>query len=461
MTKAQVSMPNAVMIELRAVLESMPIEDGPVLIRWWTPVAGPPHAPPAEVYPWIRYHAPNQFNALAYGACWQTDGATLHDLSANFETIRQRVYDVGASETIGHGRPLAFGGAAFDAAKAQLGAPWSRWPRARLFIPEVLYIGVADRWYRVRCMMISERSNLRSVAEALMAKPSANTPLAKTPTSKNYGAVERRKPWRERVDHLVSTIVEGALKKVVLARAAVDPLSSTTSMDTIWQRLVNEAESSACFALALAPQQTFIGASPEILVAKQRGDFEAHALAGTIPRAKTIHRDEELAAQMLADDKLRREHGVVVEDIKHRLADVANQLKCDGPVAISLPRVQHLQTVITGRARPGKNLLDGASALHPTPALGGSPRDAAATYLRQTEALERGWYGGPIGWIDQRGEGIFRVAIRSGLLMDESAIVYAGAGVVDGSDADMEWDETALKMQTMRRALHGEDADLE
>ena len=120
---------------------------------------------------------------------------------------------------------------------------------------------------------------------------------------------------------------------------------------------------------------------------------------------------------------------------------------------LKLSHVQHVHTVIQGHVRTGESVLRYVDALHPTPALGGSPRHESAVYLHDTEHLERGWYGGPIGWLDAKGDGIFRVAIRSALVTGHHAITYAGAGIIDGSDPATEWTETEFKMKAMQQAL--------
>jgi menaquinone-specific isochorismate synthase len=122
-----------------------------------------------------------------------------------------------------------------------------------------------------------------------------------------------------------------------------------------------------------------------------------------------------------------------------------------------LRNIQHLYTPMTGTLLPNVNLLDVTGAFHPTPALGGYPRNIAVDAIRRIETDDRGWYAAPVGWIDANGDGMFAVAIRSAVSVEDRARLYAGAGIVANSDPDKEWDETALKFKPLLNALEIED----
>jgi isochorismate synthase EntC len=124
-----------------------------------------------------------------------------------------------------------------------------------------------------------------------------------------------------------------------------------------------------------------------------------------------------------------------------------------------LGNVQHLETPIHGRLAPSWGVLDVAAALHPTPALGGWPKEAAQAYLAEAEPFNRGWYAAPVGWFDPWGNGLFAVAIRSGLLQGSQASLFAGAGIVEGSDPLQEWQETGLKFRPMLEAIGAQETD--
>ena len=184
------------------------------------------------------------------------------------------------------------------------------------------------------------------------------------------------------------------------------------------------------------------------------------ALAGSAPRGTTAREDAALGDALMASPKQRAEHRWVVEAVREALAPLVASLEVpDAPGLMKLPYVQHLCTPITARLSPGRSLIDVVAALHPTPAVGGHPREAALEWLRFHEELDRGWYAAPVGWWDAAGNGEFWVAIRSARLWvgdgggPVRATLYAGCGIVADSDPHDEWVESALKLRAMRRLL--------
>jgi menaquinone-specific isochorismate synthase len=199
----------------------------------------------------------------------------------------------------------------------------------------------------------------------------------------------------------------------------------------------------------------FLGASPELLL-RRRGDFvESHPLAGTIPRSGDPTVDEQLAAALLGSDKDRAEHRFVVDDVARVLAPWCTDLDVpDEPSIVPLRNVSHLGTRITGHLRPeAPSALELASLLHPTPAVGGTPRKEALAWLARNEQLDRGPFAGPVGWVDRHGDGDWMVGIRSARVHGATAHLYAGVGVVADSEPAAELAETQLKLQALLAAL--------
>jgi isochorismate synthase len=164
-----------------------------------------------------------------------------------------------------------------------------------------------------------------------------------------------------------------------------------------------------------------------------------------------------LGEQLLASAKDRHEHEVVVRTVVEALGPLCDQLDVGAtPSLLKLGNVQHLYTPVTGHLCSACTLLNVVERLHPTPAVGGRPREAALALIREREGFDRGWYGGPVGWIDQRGEGEFAVAIRSALLHGTQATLFAGCGIVADSDPEREYAEAALKLKPMLSALGAE-----
>ncbi|MCC6415781.1 MAG: isochorismate synthase, partial [Opitutaceae bacterium] len=199
---------------------------------------------------------------------------------------------------------------------------------------------------------------------------------------------------------------------------------------------------------------SFIGASPERLVRVHGGMLTTEALAGSAPRGSDSAEDERLGAALLASAKDRHEHQLVLDSIVRRLKPLGLQLELSSePRLRKLANVQHLHTPVRAALPVGVRVLDVLAGLHPTPAVGGVPREAALAGIRQMENFPRGLYAGAIGWIDGHGNGEFFVGLRSALINGHRARLYAGAGIVAASQPEQELAETELKFMAMERAL--------
>jgi salicylate biosynthesis isochorismate synthase len=178
------------------------------------------------------------------------------------------------------------------------------------------------------------------------------------------------------------------------------------------------------------------------------------ALAGSTPRGATPDEDARLGQALLDDPKERAEHDYVVQAIREGLIDVSSRLVADAePRLRRLANVQHLWTPVRAEVGRDTSVLDIVARLHPTPAVGGFPRPAAMTLIREREQLDRGWYAGPIGWLNRAGEGEFVVGLRSALLRERTATLFAGCGIVAGSEPAAEFAELGWKLRPMLAAL--------
>lgn len=183
------------------------------------------------------------------------------------------------------------------------------------------------------------------------------------------------------------------------------------------------------------------------------------ALAGSMGRGASPEEDERLADELLGSAKDRTEHAIVASAIREMLAGVCSEIDvAAAPTLMTLPNVRHLATPISGRVFPGRTILDLVEQLHPTPGVGGYPRDAALALIRSEERLDRGWYAGPVGWMDARGDGEFAVGIRSALLSGLEATLFTGCGIVAASDPDREYDESRWKLRPVLHALQASDS---
>jgi len=265
--------------------------------------------------------------------------------------------------------------------------------------------------------------------------------------------VPDREGWGRAVDRALGAFRPGALEKVVLARrsaweAGPDPFA-------VLRRLATAAP--RCFHLLVEGDEVegdrgaaFVSATPERLFRLRGGRVETEAVAGTRPLAG--------GDDLLASEKDRREHALVVADVRDRLAPLVGAVEAEAePHVLTLRRRLHLRTRLGGPLRPGVTALDVLAALHPTPAVGGTPREAARAFIAAEEGFDRGLYAGPVGRVGRDAEGReaaeFAVGIRSALIGPGRAVLYAGAGLVPGSGAAAEWAEVEGKMSDLALVL--------
>ncbi|MPY77175.1 MAG: isochorismate synthase [Actinophytocola sp.] len=253
---------------------------------------------------------------------------------------------------------------------------------------------------------------------------------------------------------------DGVLRKVVLARVLDIAFAADVDPANVLHNLVADNPDGFTYAAALPGDRTLVGASPELLVRRYGTRVVAHPHAGTAPRSTDPDVDEANARGLLASAKDKTEHALVVEAVVEALRPFCRTL--DVPSAPSLaptPAVWHLGTEITGElADPDVSALALATALHPTPAVCGTPTDAARKLVGDLEPFDRDYYAGTVGWVDAAGDGEWAVAIRCAEIADRSMRLYAGGGIVAASDPEAELRETSAKFATLLQAM-GVDID--
>ena len=264
--------------------------------------------------------------------------------------------------------------------------------------------------------------------------------------------------WQGMIDSATARIRAGELNKVVLARAAELRFDAPVKILPILRHLASNYAECYRFLFEPRPQFAFYGASPELLADVRGRRVATMALAGSIGRGETAAADARLGEALMSSAKDRHEHQIVVDKLRDRLAPLTAALEMPPPQLLKLSNIQHINTPIAGQLKRATGILPLVGALHPTPALGGDPREKAMTLIRDLEPIPRGWYGAPVGWIDRELEGQFTVAIRSAVAQAARAWIYAGAGIVADSEPESEWDETALKFRPMLEA-HGAEPE--
>ncbi len=258
--------------------------------------------------------------------------------------------------------------------------------------------------------------------------------------------------WKDVIAEAVRVLDRGELRKVVLARRIDIEANRPFVVSDVLERLA--ALYPSCMVYSV---EGFVGASPELLISRYGTEVVSHPLAGTVARSGDVHGDEALVARLMGSPKARHEHQVVVDAIASALAPVCRDLVVpERPSVLGLRNVSHLGTLITGRTEagaPAPSALELVGRIHPTPAVGGTPTEAAVDYLQKVEGFDRGRYAGPVGWVDSRGDGCFALGIRCAEVAGREARIYAGNGIVAGSDPAEELAETQLKLQALLAAL--------
>jgi menaquinone-specific isochorismate synthase len=351
---------------------------------------------------------------------------------------------------------------------------WSVFHPAHFVLPHIQFTQIGDETWLTMNALIGEqddpsdvRTSLRDALQMHVVKlcEAADSPhiaQARERGLEQYSQINYPMSfdtWTRMINHALSEIENGRFKKVVLARVCELRHTDSTPIDHLsaLERLNNAYPSCIRFLFEPRPRHAFIGATPELLVGVHGLDLNTMAMAGSAPRGQTAAADAAFESGLLQSAKERREHQFVVDMLRERLTDRTTALEmADRPVVLKLSNIQHLYTPIQARLRKAEGALMLTAQLHPTPALGGAPRDNALTFMRANEPVTRGWYGAPVGWVNPFLDGEFCVAIRSAVTQVDRAWLYAGCGIVADSQPDREWDESALKFKPMLQALNSD-----
>ena len=354
--------------------------------------------------------------------------------------------------------PLLLGGFAFDPLTPADGI-WQGFPDARLVLPELIVTVSEERaWVTHNLIAAPTAADAGQAAEASFRLAEALWQLADrepaVTTRLNVNAGDRER-WQRLVRFTADRLSGGPLQKVVLARAvtaeADGPLSPVHALSFLRSTYPD------CFLFSFTRgERTFLGATPEQLVRLHGREVETMCLAASVARGRDPEEDRRLAEGLLRSEKERREHRLVLNMIRGELGPLSDELQHpEEPTILRLGNVQHLHTPVRARLREGITVFDVLERLHPTPAVGGTPRDLAMAFIRQHEGFHRGWYASPVGWVDWREEGEFAVALRSALVHGRRATLFAGCGIMPGSDPAAEYEESCLKLRPMLQALGG------
>lgn len=263
--------------------------------------------------------------------------------------------------------------------------------------------------------------------------------------------------WKTQITSVVDEIKRENIDKVVVARRIEKEISSEIN----WQKTLSELNlkfPTCTNFLYKSGKSIFFGSTPEILIKYSGNTFSTEALAGSIMRGNNPVEDKQLEDELLKSEKNKIEHEAVIDYIKKAIFNYVEKVEMDAvPVVKKLPNIQHLQTSVTGTLKSKDDIFKIVSSLFPTPAVCGIPKDQSLKMIEKTESFDRGLFSGIIGWFNADNYGEFFVTIRSALVKENKLYAYAGCGIVDGSDAKEEFEETQLKLKPILSLFNNAD----
>jgi salicylate biosynthesis isochorismate synthase/menaquinone-specific isochorismate synthase len=348
--------------------------------------------------------------------------------------------------------PVWLGGFAFDPDGGST-PTWSSLAPASLVLPEISICRSGERSFLTVNAIVGPGDDSERLGERLgtrLAGLRLDAPLPLLdPHPTAHAEIRSARPPREfeaAVEGATARIEEGEFSKVVLAREVIVRAAAAHDPAALFGAMREQFPACFCFCCG-TPEAAFIGASPELLVRRAGASVSTVALAGSTRRSSDPAVDDHLGEQLLRSDKNRREQRIVSERIVRALRPHAVWVEAAAePEIVKVANIQHLATPVIAQLAEPHSAIEMAGLLHPTPAVGGEPWPAAAAAITDLEGMDRGWYAAPVGWMDATEDGEFCVALRSALLRDREAHLFAGVGVVAGSDPAAELEETEVKL---------------
>ncbi len=390
-------------------------------------------------------------------------GAAREENGSRFRRVAEQVETISAAPSFLQGKipPRFYGGFSFHPDHEEAGA-WGGFPVARFILPAVelvhdqqgtgvhVTVRVPDDVDDQTAVDQAEQTVDEVVKEIGGEDPRQRTSYA-PPTPENS---TDRGAWDQAVEAILEATREGALEKAVLARTVDAPVRQQPAPTVVLGNLRQANPGTNLFLVQPGPGQAFLGAAPELIGDVRGSVLTASAVAGSVPRGATPAEDDELARHLTTNAKDRAEHEIVVRQMRRRLAKLTDHVEVARDISVlRLATIQHLERDLYAKLRPDQGILAAVEALHPTPAVCGHPREEARHLLQRTEPFERGWYAGPVGWVDAEGDGAFAPALRCAVLQERRWRLFAGAGIVEGSSPEQEWEETRVKFEPILNAL--------
>ncbi|WP_040979050.1 isochorismate synthase [Oceanobacillus jeddahense] len=352
---------------------------------------------------------------------------------------------------------VALGGFSFDPLKPRT-ALWRNFPSSHFSIPNYILTQIDGDYYFTINRFISYEDSYASLLEELQNNRQTLLDNRGQQNDTSVLRIQHKKEiapdqWKKTIKKATDVMKNTSIDKIVLAREVRLHFNQAANISDILKHLVDTQSNSYVFGYEMGGD-CFIGATPERLVKVKDDEVLSTCLAGTARRGTTVEEDEQIASNLFEDSKNRKEHNYVVQMIRSTMETYCSEVSVpDEPVVHQYKTLQHLYTPVRAKLKKEHGIFSIISGLHPTPAVGGTPRQDALAFIRDKELLDRGWYGAPIGWMDSNNHGEFAVALRSALIQKDEASLFAGCGIVEDSIPESEYEETKIKLMPMLSVL--------
>ena len=387
-----------------------------------------------------------------FGCIEQLEILNHSDLDSIQLKIDEKLKSIHDITKIAYVKPKFFGGYSFDL-EIKREQTWKNFPRGYFILP--------------KCIITSNPNN--TFITLIKKTNNSNTQIFNDEINEIYKGLIDSEPiyqiakneikdisnttktdYLDAINGILNQIQSGAVKKVVLSRSKKLKLKEEFQLFSLMQKLRKSYPECINFYIKLPQRGIFLGSTPERLIEKNELFIKTEAIAGTIERGINKKTDKLFEDELRNDPKSLEEQELVVKEIKNILYPKLSNIHISKkPNILKLKNVQHLISNIRGELKNDIHILELIKNMHPTPAVSGYPIKKANQLISKYEKHDRGWYSGPIGWIDSSGNGDFCVGLRSAFINNDSINLFSGGGIVLNSDPEKEWDETELKLKSI------------
>lgn len=350
-----------------------------------------------------------------------------------------------------------YGGISFQQTQV-VNSPWQDFGTYLFLVPKFeIYRDESGTYFACNLLVNCDNNSKKQLQQTLEELAAINFSLSlqqlNTPQVSRRVNFPSQFEWYRNVNRGLTYINQGNLEKVVLARQSEFTIVNSCQPEHLLSLIKKEQHRSFHFCFQPTRDKAFVACTPERLYFRKSNQIQTEAIAGTRPRGNSCQEDKKLAQELLSSSKEIREHKIVVESLQEALGKLCNWVDFGKkPGLLQLNQIQHLHTNCCGILHSGIDDVEIIDRLHPTPAVGGYPRQQALQLIAKLETFDRGWYASPVGWVGFD-SAEFAVAIRSGLIHKNKLTLFAGTGIVAGSRPETEWEELEHKISNFLQVI--------